>query len=78
MGCSIQAVDLASRSPCYPNYEWVDRRVLDIPTYFKGLPSLDGFLYKVSMLKANSPLEVVAADSCNHTDQACHGREKGP
>jgi len=41
------SVDLASDSP---NYEWVDRRVLDVPTCFRGPTTLDGFLSKVSIL----------------------------
>jgi len=68
-----QAVDLASRPFDGSNYEWVDPRVLDIPTYFRGPYALDNILSKVSILKLDSPSDVVAANSCNHTDQVCHG-----
>lgn len=76
--CSNQAVDLASRPSCYLNYEWVDPCVLDIPTCFRSSSVLDGFLSKVSILKPDSPSDVVATNSCNHTDQVCHDRENGP
>jgi len=69
VGRSNQAIDLASRLPHCPNYEWVDPCVLDIPTCFRGSFALDGFLSKVSMLKSNS-------NNCNHTDQVSH-RENG-
>jgi len=69
VGCSNQAVDLVSRLSFYPNCEWVDSRVLDIPTCFRGLFALDGSLSKVSMLKPDSPLDMVAADRCNYIDR---------
>jgi len=77
VGCSSQAVDLVSRQPCYLSYEWVDPRVLDIPTRFRGFSALNEFLSKVSMLKSNSPPDVVAIDNCNHIDRICHGRKNG-
>jgi len=35
-------------------------------------------MFKDSILKLDSPSNVVAADSCNHTDQVCHGHENAP
>jgi len=75
VGCSNQAINLASRLPHYPSYEWVEPRVLDIPTCFMGSFTLDGFLSKVSTLKSNSTSDVVVADSCNHTDWVYHVRK---
>jgi len=75
VSCSDQAVDLASRPSDCPNYEWVDPRILHIPTCFRGSSALDGFLYKMSILKLDFPSDVVAADSLNHTDWVCHGQE---
>jgi len=69
VGNSDQEVDLVSRPPCYPNYEWVDPRVIDIPTFFRGSSALDGSLYKILVLKLDCLSDVVAVDSCNHTDQ---------
>jgi len=56
------------RSHCYPDYEWVDPRVLDIPTCFRGPSALDGFLSKVYILKPDSPSDAVVVGSFNHTD----------
>jgi len=62
-----QAVDLASRPSDDPNYEWVDPRVLDILTCFKGSTALDDFLFEASILRPDAPLDAVVDDSCNHT-----------
>ena len=78
VGCSSQAVDLASWPPRYPSYEWVDPRILHIRTYFNGLSTLDEFLYNVSMLISDCPSDVVAIDTCNYTDRVCHNRENDP
>jgi len=78
VGCFRQAIDLTSQLPRYPSYEWVDPRVLDIPTHFRGPSNTYGFLSKVSMLKPDSPSDVIVADSCDYIDQVCHGRENGP
>ena len=72
---SDQPIDVASD---IPNYEWVDPHVLDVATYFKGPTTLDGFLSKMSILKPDAALDVVAADSCSHSDRVCHGRENAP
>jgi len=77
VGCSNKVIDFASWLPHYTSYEWVNPHILDVPTSFKGCSALYGFLSKVSMLKSNYPLDVVATDSCNHTDRVCHGRENG-
>jgi len=74
MGCSSHAIDLTTRPSHYPSYEWVDPRILDIPTCFRGSSTLDGFLSKVSMLKPDSPSNMVATYNCNHTDRVCHSR----
>jgi len=36
------------------------------------------FIYKVSILKPDSPSDAVVVDSCNHIDHVCHSREDAP
>ena len=67
---------VASRPLCYPHYDWVDPHIFDIPTCFRGLFALDGFLSKVPTVKPDSPSDAVVANSCNHTDQVYHGKKK--
>jgi len=51
VSCADQTVDLGSRPSHCPNYEWVDPRVLDVPSCFRDSFILDGFLSIVSILK---------------------------
>jgi len=61
-----------------PSYEWVDPRVLDIPTYFRGPNDLDKFLSKVSFLKLDSHSDALMVDIYGYTDRVCHRRENAP
>jgi len=61
-----------------PSYEWVDPRVLNIPTCFMDSNSLDKLLPKVTFLKPDSPVDTVMADICGYTDCVCHGRDNAP
>jgi len=61
-----------------PSYKWVDPRVLDTLTYFRGPNDLDKFLSKVSFLKPDSPLDAVVVDICGYTDRVCHGLDSAP
>jgi len=45
-----------------PSYEWVDPRVLNIPTCFRDSNNLDKFLSKVAFLKPDSPSDALMID----------------
>jgi len=60
------------------SYEWVDPRVLKIPTSFRDFDILDKFLSKVSFIKSDAPSYTLMADICGYSDQVCHGRENAP
>lgn len=77
IACSSQEVDLASRPPCHSGYEWVDPGVTYISTHFHGSSTIDGFIHRVSILKPDSPSNVIATNSCSHTERVYHGRENG-
>ena len=44
---------------------------------FRGSSTIDGFLSKVSMLKPDSPSNVVVANSCDYTNRVCHSQKNG-
>jgi len=58
-----------------PSYEWVDPRVLNIPTNFRDSNSLDKILSKIAFIKPDYPSDAVMADICGYTDRVFHGRE---
>ena len=72
---SSWATNLASQPPRHADYDWVDPCVIEHITLFRGSSFVHEFISRVTMLKPDSPSNVVTVDSCSPSENVCHSQE---